>query len=140
MADKDEATGCGCLILLGIAGFAIYKAVNWVSKAKDDATNWASSNSQTIHGWIDTAKQIGLWTAVIIVVWIILVKMLKYRGRIKRWEKGELREFLERNSTERWLLHGESGEVGQKLSEIELSLPKAERRLREIQRMAGDVA
>ena len=124
MADKDEATGCGCLILLGIVGFAIYKIVNW-----------ASNNKETVNSGLEIAKRVGIWAAVIIISWIILSRILRYRGRIKRWEKGELQEYLNQNSTEECLSRGESGEISHKLNEIESALPQAERRLKEVKRM-----
>jgi hypothetical protein len=124
MADKNEAKGCGCLILLGIVGFAIYKIGNWVS-----------NNKETVDRGIEIAKQVGIWAAVIIISWVILSKILKYRGRIKRWENGEFQEYLNQNSTEECLSRGESGGISHGLSEIESALPQAERRLNEVKRM-----
>ena len=124
MADKDEANGCGCLILLGIVGFAIYKIVNW-----------ASNNKETVNSGLEIAKRVGIWAVAIIISWIILSRILRYRGRIKRWEKGELQEYLNQNSTEECLSRGESGEISHKLNEIESALPQAERRLKEVKRM-----
>ena len=124
MADKDEANGCGCLILLGIVGFATYKIVNW-----------ASNNKETVNSGLEIAKRVGIWAVVVIVSWIILSRIFRYRSRIKHWEKNELQEYLNQNSTEECLSRGESGEITHKLNDIESALPQAERRLNEVKRM-----
>ena len=125
--DEGTAAGCGCLILLVVIGFVIYKIVNWVS-----------NNKETFNNGVEVAKQIGMWAAGIIVVLVVLTKIIKYRGRIIHWERKELQEYLDQNYTERWLSRGESGDIGRKLKEIESSLPQAERRLHEVQCMENE--
>ena len=79
MANKDDdasATGCGCLIILAVLGFGIYKLVNW-----------ASANQGTVESFWQMAKKVGLIALVLIVIWFVMLLLLivnsKYgNGRI----------------------------------------------------------
>lgn len=100
MAKKDDdatATGCGCIILIALAWFGISKLVNWVS-----------ANQSTVDTWWQTAKNVGLYAVVSIVVWWVLKRFLKKRKLIKNWEKTELKKWLSDNNIENSLTNADT--------------------------------
>ena len=100
MANKDDdasATGCGCLIILAVLRFGIYKLVNW-----------ASANQGTVESFWQMAKKVGLIALVLIVIWFVLKRYLNKRKLIKNWEKTELKKWLSDNNIENSLTNADA--------------------------------
>ncbi|MBP5674282.1 MAG: hypothetical protein J6X49_17990 [Victivallales bacterium] len=133
--NEEDEGWCGCfggLILFSVFGFAIYQIVLLVI-----------NRNVTGLGFLDILKRAGIWIVATIVVNSILTfifekisKRFARRRQIKRWEKNELPNLLERYSiTNDKISAAGLKKVAKGIDMLNKNLKKAELHLRDIRNM-----
>ena len=120
MASKDEGTGCGCLIvlvLLSIGGCKVYR--------------WCAGNPQSVSNGLNIAAKIAISLALMVVLFFVGRKYLRFRQRIKTWEETVFKKWRWGNSVDDSVAESKSlaANTGQMLDEIECRITSVARDL-----------